>query len=330
MIISISLLSGCSLIPPEEEAIKPPLVKPAEQNYSTELVKKDVIRREIKGSGVFESTETELAQFTAKGGRLKKLHVQSGDAVKKGDLLAELTVDGLDVQLLEQQLVLEQSRYALKELERSSSDEELIRMAELKLAIEQLKSDKLAETLETSQLRATMNGLVVFVEDLKTGDYVEPYQTLVGVANPDKLRFAYQSSDAGLITEAEVGMKAEITTRDGFSGIGQVVQTPSSAPSTTNEQLANKYKNTLYITLDKLPADLKIGASGDLAIILAEHKDALIIPRSGLRSYLGRTFVRVLEEGKALREIDVEVGIQSSTKVEITAGLEEGQTIVLN
>ncbi|SFF21635.1 membrane fusion protein, macrolide-specific efflux system [Paenibacillus catalpae] len=328
LIVSLSLLAGCSLIPAEEEPLKPPLVKPAEQNYSTDEVKMGDIRREVKGSGVFESTASELAQFKSQGGRLKKLYVSSGDEVKKGDLLAELVVDGLDVQTLEQKLGLERAEYALKQAKQAGNEQE-IHIAQLQLEIEKLKLDKLEQTAEQSKLRATMNGQVVFVEELAEGDFVQPYQTLVRVADPSKLRFSYRSSDAGSIGEVQVGMNAVISAGKNYESTGKVVQTPSSAPLTTDPDLKAKYGSTLYVNVDKLPEDAEIGSSANVSIVLVEHKNAVLIPKSGLRSYLGRTFVRVLD-GKALREVDVEVGIQSSTEVEIVRGLKEGQTIVLN
>ncbi|WP_336774878.1 efflux RND transporter periplasmic adaptor subunit [Paenibacillus sp. MMO-58] len=326
--VSLSLLAGCSLIPSEEEPLKPPLVKPAEQNYSTDEVKTGDIRREVKGSGVFESTASEYAQFKSQGGRLKKLYVSSGDKVKKGDLLAELVVDGLDVQTLEQKLAAERAEYALKQAKQGGNAQE-IHIAQLQLEIEQLKQDKLEQTAEQSKLRATMDGQVIFVEELAEGDFVQPYQTLVRVADPTKLRFSYRSSDAGSIGEVQVGMNAVITAGKNFETTGKVVQTPSSAPLTTDPDLKSKYSSTLYVNVDKLPEGAEIGSSANVSIILTEHKNVVLIPKSGLRSYLGRTFVRVLD-GKALREVDVEVGIQSATEVEIVRGLKEGQTIVLN
>ncbi|MFF2092412.1 efflux RND transporter periplasmic adaptor subunit [Paenibacillus sp. NPDC058174] len=328
LLTSLSLLSGCSLLPKEEAPIKPPLVKPAEQNYSTVLVEKGDIRTEIRGAGFFESTETDNAQFISQGGRIEKVSVKSGDTVKKGDLLLKLGVDGMDLQILEQRLALQKAEYALKQLKRNADDPDAMRLAELQLDIEKLKYDKLQGTIERSELRASMDGLVVFVEDLEPGDTVQPYQTLVTVVNPSKLRFSYQSSDTALIREASVGMKAEISTGS-TKTLGKVVQTPSTAPETTNEGLAEKYKKTLYVDIDKLPEGAKLGMSGDLVIILTEHKDTLVIPKSGLRTYMGRTFVRVLDD-KALREIDVETGLISTTLVEITKGLDEGQKIVMN
>ena len=79
----------------------------------------------------------------------------------------------------------------------------------------------------------------------------------------------------------------------------------------------------------ELPQDAEIGSSVNVEIVTQQKDDTLIIPRSGLRSYLGRTFVRVLEEEKRIREIDVEQGLVTPTTVEILKGLEEGQEVIL-
>jgi macrolide-specific efflux system membrane fusion protein len=79
----------------------------------------------------------------------------------------------------------------------------------------------------------------------------------------------------------------------------------------------------------KIPGDASIGAFTDVKIILQQRDDVLKIPRSGVRSFLGRTFVRTLEDGNKVREIDVETGIKGSTEIEITKGLEEGAVVVL-
>src|SRR4029453_2098540 len=77
LLISASL-TGCSLLPAEEEALKPPLIKPAQENYRKVTVEKGTITMEINGSGSLESTHTEIAQFVGQGGRIAKMMVTSG------------------------------------------------------------------------------------------------------------------------------------------------------------------------------------------------------------------------------------------------------------
>jgi multidrug efflux pump subunit AcrA (membrane-fusion protein) len=321
-----SALAGCSLLPKEEDALKPPLVKPAQENYSTVKVEKGTIVKSINGSGVFESIKTDLAQFTGQGGRIKEILVHSGDTVKKGDVLVQLILDGLDIQLKEQQLALEKAKYGYQQAR--DGDSQALRIAGLQLEIEQIKYDRLSKQFNSKQLVSNIDGEVVFAESLQEGDYVEAYQTLVVVADPSKLRIAIRVDNANDIREVEVGVPAELKLNN-VDIVGKVVQTPSSSPETLNKDLAEKYSKTLYIEVAQLPKDAKIGSMVDVKIITQQRDNVVKIPRSGLRSYLGRNFVRILEEGKRLREIDVEPGLVGSTEVEIVKGLEEGQVIVL-
>ncbi|WP_051251451.1 efflux RND transporter periplasmic adaptor subunit [Paenibacillus harenae] len=320
-------LTGCSLLPSEEASLKPPLVKPAQENYRTVTVEKGTIAQEINGSGSLESTRTEIAQFTGQGGRIAKMLAVSGNDVKKGDVLVQLNVDGLDIQLKEQQLAVAKAKLAYKQA-KLAGDADAIQIAQLQMDIENLKLERLTATFDSKQLVAGMNGQVTFVEDLEEGDFVEPYQTLVIISDPSELRVALRVETGSEISGIDVGFPAQVTL--GSEKLdGKVVQTPSSAPVTMNPQLQDRYSKTLYIDVPKVPGSASIGAFADVKIILQQRADVLKIPRSGVRNFLGRTFVRTLEEGNKIREIDVETGIKGSTEIEITKGLEEGAVVVL-
>ncbi|WP_186438210.1 efflux RND transporter periplasmic adaptor subunit [Cohnella terricola] len=321
-----STLAGCSLLPKEEEALKPPLVKPVQENYSTVTAEKGSIVKAITGSATFESVATEIAQYSGKGGRIDKILVKSGDQVKKGDILVQLILDGLDIQLKEQQLALEKAKYAVRQAR--NADDQALKIAELQFEVEQMKYDRLSEQFNSKQLKAKMDGEVVFAESLNEGDYVEAYQTLVTVADPTKLRLALRVEDPKDIHDVAVGVPAEITLK-GEKVSGKVTQTPASSPETANKDLMEKYNRTLYIEVPNLPKDAEIGLIASVKIITEQREDVIKIPRSGLRSYLGRNFVRVLEDGTRLREIDVEPGIVGSTEIEIVKGLTEGQVVVM-
>jgi hypothetical protein len=55
----------------------------------------------------------------------------------------------------------------------------------------------------------------------------------------------------------------------------------------------------------------------------------IVLPRSAIRSYMGRNYVQIVE-GERRKEVDIEVGLTTPTEVEIVKGLEEGQKVVLN
>ncbi|MBB6671408.1 efflux RND transporter periplasmic adaptor subunit [Cohnella nanjingensis] len=325
-------LAGCSLLPKEEEALAPPLVKPAKENYQTVKVEKGTITNAITQVASFESVQSDVAQFTGTGGRVEKILVSAGDKVKKGDPLVQLVMNDLDLQVKEQELALERAKYALRQQQGSHGDEEALKIAGLQVQVEQIKYDRLFKQYNNKILTAGMDGQVVFVEDLKPGDYVDTYQTIVTVADPRKLQLSARIDSADSVKNVDVGFPVEVNVQvDGKQTTlkGKVVQTPSSAPQTLNKDLAERYSKTLYITVDHLPDAVEIGAMADIKIITQQKENVLKIPRSGLRSFMGRNFVRVLEDGNKLREIDVQPGIAASTEVEIVQGLAEGDNIVL-
>lgn len=274
-----------------------------------------------------ESTQSEIAQFTGQGGRIAKMMVTAGQQVKKGDVLVQLNVDGLDIQLKEQQLSVARSKLTLKQA-KAGGDSDAIEIAKLQMEIESLKLERLMATFNSKQLVSGMDGQVTFVEDLEEGDFVDAYQTLVIISDPNRLRIALRVETGSEISSVDVGFPAAV--KFGSEELeGKVVQTPSSAPTTLNEQQRDRYSKTLFIEVPKVPSDAAIGAFVDVRIILQQRDEVLKIPRSGVRSFLGRTFVRTLEDGNKIREIDVETGIKGSTEMEITKGLEEGAIVVL-
>ena len=321
-----SALSGCSLLPQEEAELQPPLVKPAKENYQTVIAKKGTITKDIRGNGNFVSVSSDIAQFTGEGGRIKEIAVTAGDEVHKGDILASLIQGGMDLELKEQELALERAKYAYKGT--AASDKDARRIASLQVEIEQLKYTRLKEQLNSKVIRSTIDGQVTFAESMKEGDFVEPYQTLAIVSDPNRLRLTVTIDAATDLSQIDVGTTAEVkVNKEQYAGT--VVQTPSSAPSTLNKELAEKYAKTLYIEVQDLSSSVKIGTLAAVRIITQQISDTIVIPKNGLRTYLGRRFVRVLEDGSRLREVDVESGIESSTEVEIVKGLEEGEVVVL-
>lgn len=328
-LLSGSVLTGCSLLPMEEEPLKPPLAKPVQEEYNTVKVATGTISRNVRGSGTFESTQTDLAQFTAQGGRVQEIFVKAGDTVKKGDLLIQLNVEGLDLQLKEAALALEKAKYAADQAKTNPGpNNQALRIAAMQMDIEQTKYDRLQQTFQNRQLRSKIDGQITFLENVKSGDLVSAYQTLAVVADKSQLRLTMKIDTVPEAKEVMVGMDAEIKISGGGTAPAKVVQTPSSAPPTAIKELADRHAKTLYLELTAPVQGITIGTFGEITIPLQKKDDVIKIPLSGLRSYLGRNFVQVLED-RRLREVDVETGIRSSTEVEISKGLTAGQEIVL-
>ncbi|MDF2936831.1 MAG: biotin/lipoyl-binding protein [Paenibacillaceae bacterium] len=325
--------SGCSLLPKEEEALKPPLVKPVQQNLELYEVKRGSIARQLKGSAVFTPAERQELSFKESGGRLKELIVNLGDTVKPGDAVAKIEAGDLEIRLQQQRLTVEKARILLEQtVEQQSGDAKAIRLKTIDLESAQLQLTNLEEQLKRTTLVSTIGGVVTFIASLQAGDSVQAYSTVVGISNPKKVNLVYESSSGNDLAGVEVGMEVSFNYRE-KEYKGAVLQTPATAPmgnaAAGNKALQEKNAKSIYFSIPNPPEDASLGSSVYFTLTLEMKDNALVVPRGALRSYGGRNYVQILE-GQSRKEVDVEQGIVTQTDVEIRQGLKEGQKIIIS
>lgn len=324
IVMITGFLFGCSLLPQEEEALKPPLVEPAKQRTELAEVSRGDISQTVKGTAVFEPTHLVYQQFRESGGIVEEVFVKAGDTVEKGDVLVRLSLNDIDLQLKERTLEVEKKSIELQNAILSRDDEN-IRIKKLEHEIAQLKKEKAQAAFDSLHLYADMSGQVVFMADIEPGDRVAQWEAIVNIADPTEMRLFY--SGGRNLHQVEVGMDVEVTLGN-EKVIGTVVQTPSTAPRVSEENLRRQYDERIYIELPEIPANADFGDYADIFIVLKERKDTLVIPSRALRTYMGREYVQVMD-GESRQELDVETGIKTATEVEILKGLEEGQKVIL-
>ena len=308
--------SGCTLLPEEEEILPPPLVeRQVDLQYEMELVVRGDIAQEITINGVLTPARQTAYYFDTNGLRLLALHVKAGDVVTNGMLIAQADPGDLAYRIKVQsnmvrlaELRLQQSRKADKELRKLELENE-------KLALEQLEKQ-----LDRCSLYADQDGVVLFAENLKEGESIEPFSVLVRMADPTELAVYAQSAS---LKNVRSGMKAYLTA-GGVSFTGKVTLSPDNVP----DKADSRYKDAVIITPDHLPDNLSIGTQVNMRIVLGQSENALLIPKRALRTAIGQTYVQVLSDG-VRKEYDVETGIETTTQVEILSGLGEGMQVIL-
>ncbi|SHF48679.1 RND family efflux transporter, MFP subunit [Caldanaerobius fijiensis DSM 17918] len=328
VILSVSVLvgiTGCgSIMPKEEQTLAPPLVKPPKVTYTYAKVTRGSIVRQVTGTGTFISRREVSLSFKDMEGRLKDVYVKIGDKVKKGQLLAEIETGDLPYRLQVQGYELQKAKIRLDQAINNKADKYTIELLKLDLKEAQLQYDILNEQLQKSKMLSPMDGVVTFVdENVKQGTNIAKYQTFIKVADPSNVQLYYQALDMSNYKYVKIGMKADVVI-DGKHYTGTVTISPSDTAMATDDNM----KNAMLIKVDNLPPDIKMGHIADFTIVLQKKDNVLLLPIGAIRSYMGRTYVQVME-GDKKREIDVETGIQTATQVEIVSGLKEGQQVIL-
>ncbi|MDP4090960.1 MAG: efflux RND transporter periplasmic adaptor subunit [Bacillota bacterium] len=305
--------TGCGLLPKEEEVLAPPLTPPKKQEYQTFDVTRKAITNSILGNGNLISTSENNVFVKDNGKRVKTVNVKFGDTVKKGDLLIQLesgvSEDDLEMEKLNLEKIQVNYDRAM-----AGTDEYGKKLADIDLKMEKLRLQKMEEQVAAARVTAPAGGRVIYVTSAKEGDTVEAYKTLITIADPNNLKVKYTPSGAN---NAKPGMKVELTYST-KTYEGTITQIPESG----------NYKGCILITSNTRIEGANIDDSIGINIIMQKKDDALVLPKSVIKSFSGTQSVEVLD-GDKIVSMDVQTGIEADTEVEILSGLKEGQKVIL-
>jgi len=312
-------------LPREEEPIAPPLVKPAEQKFDVVEVRKGELTTYFSGTATIVSKSTHNIFFKQNGARVADIFVSQGDEVKKGQLLIQLENEDLKLRLELQRIAYERTQMDVQRAIKGGGSEE-IEMKKLDLKAAKLQLDALETQWERTQLVSPIDGLVIYMADISPGENVSAYANLMTIADPSQMQLVYKSNNPAELARLAVNMPVEVTMNKA-EYTSTIVQVPSSVPITGDQAMDDYSMRTLIVSTNGLKG--RIGDLAQIKVFLDKKADVLILPKTAIRNYLNRQYVQLLD-GDRRKEVDVEVGLTTTTEVEIVRGLSEGDQIVLN
>ncbi|WP_164779636.1 efflux RND transporter periplasmic adaptor subunit [Paenibacillus kobensis] len=286
-------------------------------------MKKGDLSTYFSGTAPVVSKSTKDIYFKQNGARISDILVSQGDEVKKGQLLIQLENEDLKLRLELQQISYERTQLDVQKAIKGGNSEE-IKSKQLDLKSAKLQLDALESQWERTRLVSPINGVIIYIADINEGQNVNAYETLMTIADPSQTHIVYQSNNPAELARLEVNMPAEVTIDD-VSYNGKIVQTPNSLSG--DQDLNENNIKSLIINTDGMKA--KIGELADIKVFLEKKQGVLVLPKVAIRNYLDRKYVQVLD-GERRKEVDVEIGLTTTTEVEIVRGLSEGDKIVLN
>lgn len=331
----------------------------ADANLRTATVTLGNIEDSITALGTLQPREY-VDVGTQVSGQLLRLHVELGDQVEKGQLLAEIDptlfeakVNAVRAQLTSQRAQLKQqqaqSRLAQLQLKRQralfaerATSEEALQSAEAQVEITAAQMEALqaqiAQTeatlkeelanLEYTKIYAPMSGTVV-AQSAKQGQTLNANQsapTIVQIADLSRMTVKTQVSEAD-IGRLKVGMPVYFTTlgRDKrWEGtLRQILPTP--------EVINNVVLYNAEFDVDNPNGELMTQMSAQVFFVNARASDVLVLPvavAQGQRPQRGAHRVQVLENGKPV-EREVRFGLRDRVHVEVREGLRQGEQVVL-
>src|SRR5688500_10143863 len=323
------------------------------QPLATAVVQKGDLEDTVSATGTLQPRDF-VDVGTQVSGQVKKLHVEIGDIVDKGQLLAEIDstvylsrVEGTQAQLKNQQAQLAERQANLRLAEQKAQRQanmmreqattaEAVQVAQAELAaaraqinstrarIQQTQSTLRGDraNLAYTQIDAPMAGTVV-TQTAKQGQTLNANQSapiVLRIADLSTMTVQTQVSEAD-VSRLSVGMPVYFTTlgdqRKRWHGkLRQINPTP---------EVVNNV--VLYNALFDVPnADgaLMTQMTAQVFFVVAEAKDAVLVPLNALN----RNMVRVVHEDGAIEERKVQIGTRNRVMAQVLAGLEPGERVL--
>ncbi len=246
------------------------------------------------------------------GGRVISVWVDEGDAVREGDILAQLD-DSVEAAQLNQYVA--RLDFLTRELERQkqlkarnvASSQKLEQVTSEFVAMK-AQVEAQARLIQRMQVISPMDG-VIMKREVEPGETITPQAPVFWVGQPDQLRVNAEVDEED-IPHVATGQKVLIKS-DAFpdapieAAVGDI--TPQGDPV-----------NKIFRVWVDLPEGTRLmtGMTVEVNVIIREVEDALLVPATALS---GDT-LWVMESGKPVKRA-VETGVRGDANVEITGGL---------
>ena len=350
VLITVLLVSGCGLLPAEEELPKAPVVQTMDEAYfTTAEVKKGTVRDFVSERCTYQYQATQNLSFGFGGETVEETYVVVGQKVYAGDVLAELANDDLEegikvyneqIQQLEEQteyyaelLEIEKERQALAKKYGRKYDES--RLKQLQNQYDDVYGRKYIMDLQLGEYQAQLEGrrLVAGIDGIV--EYVKQIPMWMGGRiNANERYITIRSEKAGFVIT---------TSNDSIYEFGKVFTITTDAGDYDCEVVKIKRPNkekggTTTVVLEPLKPDenLVIGTSGNLICELQRVDNVLYIPSYAVHTIDDKPAVYVIDE-QGFRSIRyIETGLSIKTKpskddnrTEVISGLSLGEKVIV-
>jgi membrane fusion protein, macrolide-specific efflux system len=323
-----TLISGCaskqSKGAPTPTPI-PTMIIPTKPTYA---VQRGEVINQIEFSGrVVPVVQQDLTFRTS--GSVRKIFVKKDDIVKEGQLLAELDTgpSEFDIHRAQVNLEIEQLKLQLVMLQTPANSEInslTVAIQQRQVELAQINVDELNNAVAVGQIVSPLNGTVMMVM-MAEGNTIEAFKPVIIVADLSKLEVSGELTDAQLSKLSEnISASINLVGRQSAAVEGTIRSLPYPYGSGNDSS-----SQTLRISFmsDPMTAGYNLGDLVNVTIVLEKKENVLWLPPQAIRNFEGRRFV-IVQDGDAQRRVDVQVGIETSDRVEIVDGLNEGDLVI--
>ena len=302
----------------------------------------DRIQETLSYTGSVEAWK-ELNVVPDIGGKISRIYVEIGDAVKKDNVLAELDKETFELQLHQAEAGLAVAQSSLDDAEKnyqraldlqskgsiSQQQFEKIQLAHNAAKAQYRQAEAALELtrwqLDVSVMKAPFDG-VITGKWLNEGDIINPQMPgargVVSIMDLSRLKIGVHASEQE-VTKIKKGLPAQVMVDvypdRTFQGSVYAVNAAANPTTRTFE---------IQIAVPNSGNVLKAGMFARVDVVTQEKSNALVVPTDAL---LGREQDRYLYviEGETAVKRPVTLGIVQNNRAEVTAGIQFGEHVVI-
>ncbi len=256
-------------------------------------------------------------------GKVIQILFEEGKRVKKGELLVKINDSDLKATLAKNQSKVDLAKDREFRL-RQMLDKNLTSQQEYDAALSELKGaqadmDYVKAMIDKTEIKAPFDG-IIGLRSVSVGSYISPQTKIASIQslNPIKIDFSVPQKYSD---EVKSGKQIEFKLQStGKSYRGEIYAVEPKIDENTRTLLARAIaSNDNY--------ELLPGAYVEVAIILNQIKDALMIPTQALVPDIRGEKVFVYKDGKA-ESYAVKSGIRTDREVQLLSGVSVGDTVI--
>lgn len=280
---------------------------------------------DVIANGNFAPSQ-ELSFSAEKPGRVVNVLVKEGSSVSKGQVLATIRVDQLNVDLASaeaayQTAVTDFDRYT-NAFKTGGVTQQQLDQAKLQLSNAKAKLDASRINLGDATIRASING-IVNAKFIEPGSVVAAGTKLFDIVNVSTLKLLVTVNEAqvaNLKTGKQVKVKASVYPGKEFTGTITFIAPKADA----------SLNFPVEITITNNPGQqLKAGMYGTAVFDFPDQAPAIIVPRTAFVGSVSSGEVFVAENGVAKLK-KVTAGRVFGNQVEVVDGLQESEQVIIS
>lgn len=279
------------------------------------------------------SLETQLDQMQATVDSYQiqyddlKKELEETEALYEIGAASQSEVDNLKSSVNKAKIQLESAQKQL-ELNKGSILEDTKKSLQANITQAEASLASAQKQLDDTKVRAEIDGIVGTL-NISEGSVVNAQGEAMTLVNMDNLKVSFHVSE-DVINEISVSSPVYIT----VSAVSDDPMTATDDPMTatvTNISEAADSSTRLYqveAALSNTEGNLKPGMFANVRLVTETKEDTIVVPLNTVLTDNGEKYVFVVDENNIAHKTVVETGLENATYIEITSGLNIGDTVV--